>query len=77
MSVIESRHKLRHREGVKMSVWLIVLCVYLVLGIISTIIVVAKEPLILYGWWLLPIIVLIFPYALWAVFTQDNSGRWI
>ncbi len=60
-----------------MSLWLIILCIYLVLGVISTFIVVAKEPLILYAWWLLPINVLIFPYVLWAVFKQDNSGRWI
>ena len=53
------------------------LIVWLVLGIISTIIVIIKEPLILYAWVLLPLIVIIFPYALWAVFTDDKTGRWI
>jgi hypothetical protein len=62
---------------VKMEVWLIIFLVYLVLGIIATVIVVAKEPMLLYAFWLLPVVVLIFPYALWAVYSQNGSGRWI
>lgn len=53
------------------------LIVWLVLGVISTIVVIIKEPLILYAWILIPVIVIIFPYALWAVFTDDKTGRWI
>jgi hypothetical protein len=54
-----------------------VLGVWLALGIISTIIVVVKEPLILYAWWLLPLVVIIFPIALLVVFNDDHTGRWI
>jgi hypothetical protein len=55
----------------------LIIGIYLLLGLIATIIVIVKEPLILYAWLLLPIVVLVWPYALWVVFTSDNTGRWI
>ena len=60
-----------------METFLIILASYVVLGVISMIVVAIKEPLILYAWWIIPIGVLIFPYALYAVYSQDNTGRWI
>lgn len=54
-----------------------ILGIWLALGIISTIIVIIKEPLILYAWWVLPLVIIIFPFALWVVFNDDHTGRWI
>jgi hypothetical protein len=54
-----------------------ILGIWLALGVISTVIVIVKEPLILYAWWLLPLVIVIFPYALYTVFSQDSTGRWI
>jgi hypothetical protein len=60
-----------------MSPILLMLTIYLLMGIIATVIIVIKEPIVLYTWVMLPIIVVIFPYALYAVFSSNKSGRWI
>lgn len=65
------------REENQVTVWLWVGGIYLLLGVISTIIIVVKEPLILEAWFILIISVFIWPYALWAVLTSNNTGRWI
>ena len=64
-----------------MTVFLWVIEIYVVLGLVATIITIFKEPFILavgFGLILLvPIMILAFPYVLWVVFNQDNTGRWI
>lgn len=64
-----------------MSVWLIILIVYLSLGVISNIACTFREPLLLEaGLMYIPLFIIgliIFPYVLWAVFTDDHTGRWI
>ena len=64
-----------------MTVFLWVIEIYVVLGLVATIITIFKEPFILavgFGLILLvPIMILAFPYVLWVVFNQDNTGIWI
>jgi hypothetical protein len=65
-----------------MSIWLIVLIVYLVLGIISTFVCIYKEPILLYAGFglilIVPLMIIFFPYFLLViVFFPDNTGRWI
>lgn len=55
-----------------------VIGIYLLLGIIATIVSICKDPILLYAWILIPIMVLIWPYVLWVVvICPDNTGRWI
>jgi hypothetical protein len=66
------------KGGERMSFLLLAVGIYVLLGIISTIVIVIKEPIILHAWILLPIVVLGFPYWLWViVIYPDNTGRWI
>jgi hypothetical protein len=64
-----------------LSTWLIILIIYLSLGVLSSIACTLREPLLLEaGLMYIPLFiigVIIFPYALFAVFSQDNTGRWI
>lgn len=63
--------------GMNMSLLLWIIGVYVLLGIITLLIVIVKEPLVLHGWWLSPIVVLTWPYALWGLFNSDDTGRWM
>ena len=65
------------KGGIGATLWGVIIIGYLLLGIVSVVIVVVKEPLIVHVWWAIPVVVLVFPYALWAVFTKDDTGRWV
>jgi hypothetical protein len=56
---------------------LTIIGIYLLLGFIAVIIALVKEPLLAYAWWFAIIGLIIWPYLLWAVFSDDHTGRWI
>lgn len=52
--------------------------IYLLIGLIVSIIAILKEPILIYALILLPIGILIWPWVLWVVILfPDNTGRWI
>lgn len=63
-----------------MSIWIWLVLIYALIGIVTNIVAIVKEPIILYaGLWLIPYFILgviIFPYVLYT-FTKPSHGRWI
>lgn len=62
-------------------IWIIILIGWVIAGIITDIIVLFKSPIIIVaGWALLPMAVIgiiIWPYVLYTVLTDDSTGGWI
>jgi hypothetical protein len=57
--------------------WIIGL--YLLIGLIVTLIFVGVEPIIMEAPWLLPFTVILFPYIIYVIIRlkNDKGGRWI
>ena len=58
-----------------------ILIIYLILGVLSVIVALIKEPIILEGGlallFLVPIGIIIWPWVLYATFKPSSGGRWI
>jgi hypothetical protein len=74
--IVRYRRKRRSERRAE-NLILTIIGIYLAVGFIANIACVFKEPLLVYAWWLAPIGILVWPWLLWAVFTSDNTGRWI